>query len=121
MPFGQQLTRRDATRRGTWHIVSLPVLHCILGSTGQQLGDLTPPVSKVFLCMENGQVLICEPVASLDRRVEVIEPALSALLADATWQLVQAALKIKNQYFLNGSWFTSVAMLDHLTLPTPKR
>mmetsp|Transcript_105987 Transcript_105987/g.306665 ORF Transcript_105987/g.306665 Transcript_105987/m.306665 type:complete len:437 (+) Transcript_105987:1440-2750(+) len=59
------------------------VLHRILRAARKQLGDLGPRVAPLGLCLHKHGVLLLGPAALLERRIEVVEPPLPALLADA--------------------------------------
>ena len=65
-----------------------PILDGVLGAAGQQLGDLRPAVAPLCLRFDEDRVLVLGPAALLERRVEVVEPALAALLADAAGDAV---------------------------------
>ena len=60
-----------------------PVLHCVLGPIGKDTGDLRPAVAPLGLQIEQNGILLLRPPALLQRGVEVVAPALSALLSDA--------------------------------------
>ena len=105
----------------------LPVLDGVLGAAGQQLGDLAPAVAEVPLRLVDDDLLVAGPVALLDGRVQVVEPTLSALLADASWQLEErnyvewANIRWQPIIFIRKGQAvrTCSAMVDHLTLATP--
>jgi hypothetical protein len=61
------------------------ILHRIFRPSREQLGDLTPAVSQFPLCVDKGPVLQLAPATFLDVGIKVVEPSLSALLANPTW------------------------------------
>lgn len=58
-----------------------PVFYSILGSPGEQLRDLRPLVPESALRLAEHRVLSSRPCTLPDPSVQVVQPALSALLA----------------------------------------
>lgn len=60
------------------------ILDSIGGATVEQLGDCGPLVAKTVVSFDDDSVLLGRPVGFPDLGAEVVEPSLSALLANAT-------------------------------------
>lgn len=54
---------------------------------GQQFGDVGPAVSQLSVGLTDDVVLVQHPLALLHRRVQVVVPALAALLPVTTLQV----------------------------------
>ena len=64
------------------------VLNGILGTTFKNLGDFGPLISVIFLQNVQNQVLFKTPFCFLDLGIEMIVPALPALFADLSRQVL---------------------------------
>ena len=64
------------------------VLDVVVGAARQVLGDLRPPVAVLEMKFQNSLVLLFRPSVLLDVRVQVVVPPLTALLADASGQVL---------------------------------
>ena len=65
------------------------VLDGVVGPPRQQLGDFRPLVAEDLVRLVDDRVLVLRPGALLDLRVEVVVPALAALLADAALEMAR--------------------------------
>ena len=63
------------------------VLDCIVGAPREELGDLSPTVPESFVSLENFPVLLIAPRILVDVGIEVVVPALAALLSDAAGEV----------------------------------
>lgn len=68
------------------------ILDGVVSATGQPLGNQSPFVAYskfilglLFVCLDDGLVLIFRPSFFFDVRVEMVVPPLSALLPDPSW------------------------------------
>jgi hypothetical protein len=57
----------------------------IVGSSWQKLGDFAPFVSVLFVSLNDGSIFFSGPFVFLDVRIQMIVPALAALLTNSTW------------------------------------
>ena len=65
------------------------IFNRVIGASFERLGDFRPAIA--VLCVRDDQltVLVCAPLLALDLGVEVVVPALAALLADAARELLR--------------------------------
>ena len=61
----------------------------VVGATDERLGNLGPPVAELVVGEDQLAVLVAAPLLALDLGVEVVVPALAALLADAPRKLLR--------------------------------
>jgi len=61
----------------------------VVGATDERLGNLGPPVAELVVGEDQLAVLVAAPLLALDLGVEVVVPALAALLADAARELLR--------------------------------
>ena len=59
----------------------------VVGAAGKELGDVRPPVAELAMGVEERPVLLHAPHVLLDRRIQLIVPALAALLAGPPGQM----------------------------------
>ena len=64
------------------------VLDCVVGAPVQILGDVRPPVAEFAVKLEQHSVLLDGPRILTDVVIEVVVPALPALLAGAAWKVL---------------------------------
>ena len=64
------------------------VLDCVVGATLEHLGNLGPFVIDDAVHEEEDPLLFLAPIDLLDARIQMIVPSLTALLADATIQVL---------------------------------
>jgi hypothetical protein len=65
----------------------LPVLNSVLGPSRQNLGHFAPAITKLPLSFEQYSVLRKGPVSFLDGFIQMVQPALTTLLSQSSWQL----------------------------------
>ena len=58
------------------------VLDCIVGSAGDQFGNLGPLIAPLLVSVVDDSVLLVGPGGFLDLRVEMVVPSLPTLLSD---------------------------------------
>jgi hypothetical protein len=64
------------------------VLDRVISPASQQLRNLGPSVAQHLMRQKEYPLFLVAPVLFLDLGVEMVVPAFSALLADATWQVL---------------------------------
>ena len=64
------------------------VLDVVIGAAGEELRDLGPSIAVLEMQIKNFLVLFFRPPVLLDVRVQVVVPALSALLTHAAVQVL---------------------------------
>lgn len=60
-----------------------PVLYVVVGPARKILGDLGPAIAELLVRVDDGLVLLRRPFVLLDVWIQVIVPALAALLTNA--------------------------------------
>ncbi len=65
------------------------VLNRVVSATLENIGDVGPLVAQRCVCLEHPCILLRRPVPLADAWVQVVVPALSALLADSLRQILR--------------------------------
>ena len=73
------------------------VLDVVVRSSRKPLGDLGPLVTEFFVRLAHDVFLILRPVSLVDVRVQVVVPALAALLARATRNIIDLAQAVGDE------------------------
>jgi hypothetical protein len=61
------------------------IFDVVVCSSRQKFCDLAPFVSVLFVSLNDGSIFVTGPFVFLDVRIQVVVPALAALLANSTW------------------------------------
>ena len=79
------------------------ILNRVVGTTFKNLGNISPLVALAFVRNVEDQLLLETPSILLDLGVEVVVPALSALLSDPPREVLSNCGPLLGTFFLNKS------------------
>jgi hypothetical protein len=77
------------------------ILYRIVSPTREKLRDEGPFVSILSVSFNDGHIFLLSPSLFANFRIQMIMPALSALLSDATWQLFRYEAPVFGAMTLN--------------------